>query len=131
MDLGEKFTHLGRFDSDGPRLAVTEAFCQLFDDEKFRLLVICCVRSWKHFNRWKLIYRDFDPSCFIVSPFIGFRSSLSFAFYAPLIFSSSFPFFFLLFFDVYKWFKFATTQESSICRFNESDTTSLLLFTNF
>lgn len=48
-DLGEKFIHLERFDSDGPRLAVTEAFCQLFDDEKFRLLVICCVLIVKAF----------------------------------------------------------------------------------
>lgn len=41
---------------------------------------------------WKLIYRDFDfhRVSFRLPPFIGFRSSLSFAFYSPLIFFSFF-----------------------------------------
>lgn len=85
---------------------------------------------------WKLIYRDFDfhRVSFRLPPFIGFRSSLSFAFYFPLIF---FSFFFPSSSSSFCSSTFtngsssATTQESSICRFDESDTTFPFAFYQF
>ena len=85
---------------------------------------------------WKLIYRDFDfhRVSFRLPPFIGFRSSLSFAFYSPLIFFSFFSLLLLLPFVPRRLRMVQVRQLLRKVRFVASmnrTLPSLLLFTSF